>query len=249
LGAGNTFSDRVRTEQCFIPTKHSYLGSGYFSRVYQAEMTKTRYGLAPGAAVAVKELHPHFHVDPLAEVSKYVTLSKQPEFVHLVHVFRDPVAGSTSLVFKLCEGGNLEEHIKAAEAPYTEAAIIRTAHTLVRALRFLADNDLVHTDISCRNLFLTDRSGALDIRIGDFGCAVWTRNGSDSIHQNSVNLAPETVVVGGKHTIASDVFSAGCVLLTLMTRIHPRDMEQQRKTFASLGESELAALFKYAWIN
>nr|POE62635.1 mitogen-activated protein kinase kinase kinase 4 [Quercus suber] len=110
----------------------------------------------------------------------------------LVKILMDDVTLQTSLLFELCDQGNMEQEIlrrKMIPSKYHEDAIWIHCSALVKALAFLHEgvdldrpdikvqgwNTIAHLDIKPSNIFLSSQGAKGDVPrlvLGDFGCAV-----------------------------------------------------------------------------
>src|SRR6185437_8013249 len=101
----------------------------------------------------------------------------------------------------------------------TEFELLCCASQLAAGLSALHEAGIIHRDIAARNIFLSeaaDKSGAIVLKIGDFGQAKYIGDQKTSSDMaDRVELAPE-IKSGQEHDKRSDVYSLGVVLCELM---------------------------------
>ncbi len=89
-----------------------------------------------------------------------------PNILHIEKVFQ--VGSKFYLVFPLCTGGELYEHI-VQRGHFTEFDAARITHDLIDGLYALHKNDILHLDIKPENLLFETSDDNAVIKITDFG--------------------------------------------------------------------------------
>ncbi|GAX78052.1 hypothetical protein CEUSTIGMA_g5494.t1 [Chlamydomonas eustigma] len=97
----------------------------------------------------------------------------------------------------------------------SQVFVCRIAQQILEALKFLKDQDIIHTDLKPENIMLkaTDRS---KIKLVDFGSAYLSRETMLSYIQSRFYRAPE-VMLGLPYSLPIDMWSFACILAELHT--------------------------------
>ena len=112
--------------------------------------------------------------------------------------------------------------------------IQRISTQLIDALIYLKKKEVIHRDLKPANiLFLTDQTGTLStIKIIDFGVAIslnpaYTTDLFENKTVGTLNyMAPEQLI--GKESYASDAYSLGAIMYTLLTGRVPLPLEEAK---------------------
>jgi serine/threonine-protein kinase len=189
------------------------LGRGAFGEVWLAESSAT------GVRVAVKILH-NLEGDALDRFRREVRLLAENldnRFVVDI-VGHDLYATPPHVVMEYCEGGSLRRWVGPPCAPKTAAWALSCA---VQGLEGIHRAGGYHRDIKPDNLLLAKGPGGRWIvKVSDFGLARTPDTNStpmtDSPRGTLAYMARE-VLIGGRHTPASDVYSLGVTGMELLT--------------------------------
>ncbi|CAM5796312.1 protein kinase domain-containing protein [Rhizobacter fulvus] len=167
--------------------------------------------------VAVKLMHPEAAADALA-VGEWLREARSVSRLthpNIVPVFEADLHGTQPyLVFEYVPGPTLAQHLKARGAlPATEACSMMTG--VLDALQAAHLAGIVHRDLKPSNI-LVDASGRA--RVMDFGIAARLDDPGalDQIVGTPGYMSPEATR-GGAPTAAMDVFSAGLVLVEMLS--------------------------------
>ena len=180
------------------------------------------YDLLLRRQVAIKVLRPQFAADDefvqrfYQEAQAAARLS-HPKIVNTYDVGENE--GTNYIVQEYVPGETLAELI-ARQGKLPQAAAIRYAQQILRALAAAHRADLLHRDIKPSNILITPDD---DVRVADFGLAgaAETRgSGSDAIMGSIPYCAPE-VLSGDAVTEAADLYSVGVVLYEMLTGVKP----------------------------
>jgi len=71
-------------------------------------------------------------------------------------------------------GGNLYEYLKKAKEPVDWRIRSKWAKQIAETLKFLHEKGVIHRDLRCVNILLTEK---MDVRISDFGISLWKGSG------------------------------------------------------------------------
>ncbi len=165
-----------------------------------------------------------------AETLKALSHPAIPRYLDYVELNTDNGKGF-ALVQTYVEGQSLEEHLKAGRS-FSEPEVRQLAKDLLEILVYLHGRQppVIHRDIKPSNILLTNRSGNSvgQVYLVDFG-SVQTRAGSVGKTFTVVGTygyMPQEQF-GGRTVPASDLYSLGATLITLVTGTHPADLPQQ----------------------
>lgn len=210
------------------------IGRGAFSRVYVATNECT------GAEVALKTMSLPRHGDEFARLVREIQIMEglnSPSIIRLHGCISLP-RGGLALELEYVEGHTLEEWIDLHGAVSQEAAVLVWAG-MVDAVAHAHARGVLHRDIKPANVLLTEDGRA---KLTDFGLG---RRAQDPRLETSCRgalvgtpcyMAPE-VVRGESATPASDVWSLGVVLHTLLTGDRPFRGDSLDALSTSIGKS------------
>lgn len=124
------------------------------------------------------------------------------------------------IALDLCRGGNLRLHLRRGLV--TAADMPRIGEQLRAALAAVHTAGAVHRDVKPANILVRGRQAGAPVALADFGLAVGhdprraaTNAGTLRYLAPELRRAPSTAPRGARATPASDLFSAGVVLLEL----------------------------------
>lgn len=210
-----------------------HLGSGAFGDVYLA-----RHRFMGLQALKVFSLN-----NGLNALEEAFLLSKlgHPNIVRMFEANEFTHDGANYGYFSMeyVEGGTLHD-ILGNNVPIAERICLGNNILSGLAFAHLQTPPIIHRDISPTNILIDNWNGSLRAKIADFGLAkhVDPESLAASAGGKYVYMAPESFL--GKHSTATDVYSAGIVLFELLTGRHPFQIALS----VSATSTELAAVVR-----
>lgn len=189
--------------------KLNRIGEGTYGIVYRARDTKN------DKVVALKKVRMEHEKDGLPvsglrEIS--VLLSCRHEnIVHLREVVVGRSLESIFLAMEYCEQ-DLASLLDNMQAPFSESQVKCIVLQVLKGLRYLHHNFIVHRDLKVSNLLMTDKGC---VKIADFGLARWFGLPLKPMTPRVVTLwyrAPELLLQAKTQTTSVDMWAAGCIL-------------------------------------
>lgn len=193
--------------------KLNRIGEGTYGIVYRALDKKT------DSVVALKKVRMEHEKDGLPvsglrEIS--VLLSCRHEnIVQLKEVVVGRSLESIFLSMEYCEQ-DLASLLDNMKTPFTESQVKCIMLQVLRGLRYLHRNFIVHRDLKVSNLLMTDKGC---VKIADFGLARWFGLPVRPMTPRVVTLwyrAPELLLQARTQTTSVDMWAAGCILGELL---------------------------------
>jgi len=181
------------------------------------------------------------------EVDVNLTLD-HPNIVKLFNVFED--RQYVYLVFELCQGHDLED---IGGAPLSLSSVGFIMDKLLKALRYLHEQCIVHRDVKPSNLVLKNRDVPLEnnaIKLIDFGMAGRCTPGQKSLKTvggTPFYVAPE-IWRRDMYDEKCDIWSAGVTMYELLSTVLPfagEDVAEQ----SMLVTTEDVTFDYYTWKN
>lgn len=214
----------------FYPIKE--LGSGSFGRVFHAFDMKT------GQSVAIKLLEETSPESIQRFIREARILFQQIENPYIVN-FLDANLNRIPpyIVMEYCDGGSLRKWVENRR-PWRDvaAALLHASQGLVA----IHDTRGFHRDIKPDNLLLSQgRSGALVVKVGDFGLAQVPSENSimtDYGRGTHAYLAPEVFRIG-KFSRKADIYALGLTGIELL--VGKREPEQLQSVDCPVALKEL----------
>ncbi|KAK9880999.1 hypothetical protein WA026_014342 [Henosepilachna vigintioctopunctata] len=193
--------------------KLNRIGEGTYGIVYRAKDTST------DKIVALKKVRMDQERDgiPVSSLREIQVLlnCRHENIVHLKEVVVGKSLESIFLAMEYCEQ-DLASLLDNMQAPFTESQVKCIMLQVLRGLRYLHHNFVVHRDLKVSNLLMTDKGC---VKIADFGLARWFGVPLRPMTPHVVTLwyrAPELLLQAPTQTTSVDMWAAGCILGELL---------------------------------
>ncbi|KAJ3350144.1 Serine/threonine-protein kinase plk4 [Kappamyces sp. JEL0680] len=165
---------------------------------------------------------------------------RNPSILELLNYFEDDEY--VYLVMELCSNGNLYDYLKAGRSRsvtigakrIAEDQVRSVALQLVNGLLYLHSNGIIHRDLKLSNLLLNDK---YQLKIADFGLAVklLDAHSEQKTMCGTPNYISPEIVSRLPYGLSSDVWSLGCMLVTLLTGSPPFQSHQVKNTLEKVA--------------
>lgn len=150
------------------------------------------------------------------EIALHESLPVHPSILQFEHSFED--ATNVYILTEFCPGSTLFTYLQNNYPTGISESQARPIFlSLVQAVSFLHLHGILHRDLKLTNVLLTD---TLQVRLADFGLATKLSDVSQDQEMTMCGtpnyISPE-IVRRLPYGLASDVWSMGCILVTLLT--------------------------------
>uniref|UniRef100_UPI00398F5FB7 cyclin-dependent kinase 10 isoform X2 n=1 Tax=Pristiophorus japonicus TaxID=55135 RepID=UPI00398F5FB7 len=203
LGRGRSVKEFVKLNR---------IGEGTYGIVYRAHDTKSDEIVALKKVRMDKE-RDGIPISSLREINLLLKL-RHPNIVELKEVVVGNHLDSIFLVMGYCEQ-DLASLLENMQSPFSEAQVKCISLQLLKGLRYLHENFIIHRDLKVSNLLMTDK-GCVKI---DFGLARAYGVPLKPMTPKVVTLwyrAPELLLGTKTQTTAIDMWAVGCILAELL---------------------------------
>ncbi|KAG4077298.1 hypothetical protein HA402_009927 [Bradysia odoriphaga] len=194
--------------------KLNRIGEGTYGIVYRARDTSNN------EIVALKKVRMDQEKDglPVSGLREIHILKKcsHENIVRLKEVVVGRSLESIFLAMEYCEQ-DLASLLDNMTTPFSESQVKCIVLQVLKGLKYLHSNFIVHRDLKVSNLLLTERTGA--VKIADFGLARYFGIPPKPMTPHVVTLwyrAPELLLGSTSHNTPIDMWAVGCILGELL---------------------------------
>ncbi|KAJ3392903.1 hypothetical protein HDU92_008125 [Lobulomyces angularis] len=205
---------------------NSELGRGAFGIVYSAIRK------SDGRKVAIKKIDKekmrrnNVLNRVLSEIKIHSSLS-HPSIIRLLAVFTNE-----QYIFMVMEIGTIDLYRYIDEnGPITEKQLRPLLKDLIDGLLYLHSKNIIHRDLKLSNLLLTKNH----LKIADFGLAVKLSQQEQKTLCGTPNYISPEIVKRQPYGLASDAWSLGCMIVTLLTGSPPFECDEVKNTLQNVA--------------
>lgn len=207
------------------------LGKGGFAYVYRARPETGGHDVA--MKVINKGLIKNEELKRRVEKEAEIHSSLNHEsIIKLYEFFKEH--NCVFLVLELCEKGTLTQYMDERGYPFSESEARDMLRQVVDGIIYLHSKNIMHRDLSPRNLLLT-RNGK--VKIADFGLAADTEDKHKTLCGTPNFMSPE-VATRSLYGPEVDVWSLGCLLYHLLVGKPPFDATGVKRTLTNVVREE-----------
>ncbi|WFD01132.1 mitogen-activated protein kinase kinase kinase [Malassezia yamatoensis] len=223
--------------------KGALIGAGSFGKVFLGMNAKT------GLLMAVKQVElpngdeaTNFRRKKMTQsLEDEIALLKTIQHPNIVHYLDSYAEGDFLNIFlEYVPGGSVVALLRNYGA-FEEQLVQNFVRQILHGLAFLHVQGIVHRDIKGANILVDNKGG---VKISDFGISkkvesglLIESHGKRGMLQGSVFwMAPE-VVKQTCHTLKADIWSLGCLVVEMLTAVHPWPKLDQMQALFQIGKS------------
>jgi serine/threonine protein kinase len=210
------------------------IGEGGMARVYRHELPRV-------GTIAFKRFSSGIDAEQMKREAAAIFRLRHPNIVHLYGICVEP--GYVGLVLEMVDGCSLDMHIYTKPQPtkFSKDRALKIFQQILVGLEFIHSQNHLHLDIKSANVLLTADER---VKLSDFGTAQELRMTMAMLTRSpELTLrwaAPERLLTTAVLSPAVDVYSAGMVLVEMMTGEVPfPDVSVFQLTQAILVEKKL----------
>eukprot|EP00897_Mesotaenium_endlicherianum_P001209 jgi/Mesen1/1115/ME000123S00288 len=170
------------------------------------------------------------------EVATMEALVGHPSIVALKGIYEDKE--NVHLIMELCEGGDLYERIKST-GRYNESKAARACRSIVKALKYCRSKNILHRDLKPENIFLRSKESDTDLRVSDFGIAVFVKPGQTLSQPAGTTFYVAPEVLDKCYHLQADMWSAGVVLYTMLSGYPPFWAPDDKGVYAAIRSGKV----------
>eukprot|EP01112_Ceratiomyxa_fruticulosa_P001702 TRINITY_DN11865_c0_g1_i1.p1 TRINITY_DN11865_c0_g1~~TRINITY_DN11865_c0_g1_i1.p1 ORF type:complete len:975 (-),score=191.55 TRINITY_DN11865_c0_g1_i1:18-2942(-) len=185
--------------------KGKVIGAGAFGQVLQADWNGVHVAMKCVASDKLTELKEEAHI-----LQKLL----HPNIVQFFGLYEDPNDNRLYIVTEFMPNGSLDKVLKApnAKSTITPQIILKMCRDCAAGMALLENNQIVHCDLSCRNLLVNIKYGYL-VKITDFGLSRSSENSTiDKFTALPIKWCSPETIKDLRFTSKSDVWSFGVVV-------------------------------------
>ena len=170
---------------------------------------------------------------------EFLSTLKHPNIIQYLGTWTDPDTGQLVLLMELLDS-DLTSFLEQAPGPLPFHKQVNICHDIALALAFLHSRDIVHRDLSGKNILMI---GDVRTKVTDFGMATFISLSPQQLNRQpspttcpgtEVYMPPEALLVSEQRSAAGrnglekiDSFSFGVITLQILTRKSPNPGRRQ----------------------
>ncbi|KAJ3089624.1 hypothetical protein HK102_005907, partial [Quaeritorhiza haematococci] len=190
------------------------LGEGAFGAVFKAVLKQT------GAVLAIKEVLIG-KVNDRESIQREINMLRQCSHKNTVQYYGSILVDDCIWILTdYCGAGSITDCIEITGSTFTEQQTTVVLAAAVEALAFLHGRNIIHRDVKCANILLTDDA---EVKIADFGVSeklTQTVGFRNSIVGTPYWMSPE-VITGSDYGTEADIWSLGITAIEMTEGVPP----------------------------
>ena len=113
-------------------------------------------------------------------------------------------------------GGELYKRLKKIKR-YQERDAALLTHNLLRSLKYMHDQNIIHRDLKLENVLLKEKQNHYKIKLADFGLSTFSTNIELFKHCGTPGYIAPEVLQDKKYDTQADMFSVGVICFSLLS--------------------------------
>ena len=186
------------------------LGSGAFGSVYKVKR-KEDSKIYAMKIVKISLLGTKERENALNEIRILYSLA-HPNIIGYKEAFYDENSKTLNIVMEYADDGDLESKInynKMNKLFFDESTIWKISIQILKGLKYLHDNNIIHRDLKSANIFLM-KNGL--IKIGDLNVSKLSKIGSANTHTGTPYYSSPEIWIDKPYNNKTDIWSVGCII-------------------------------------
>ena len=186
------------------------LGSGAFGSVYKVKR-KEDSKIYAMKIVKISLLGAKERENALNEIRILYSLA-HPNIIGYKEAFYDENSKTLNIVMEYADDGDLESKInynKMNKLFFDESTIWKISIQILKGLKYLHDNNIIHRDLKSANIFLM-KNGL--IKIGDLNVSKLSKIGSANTHTGTPYYSSPEIWIDKSYNNKTDIWSVGCII-------------------------------------
>lgn len=214
------------------------LGKGHYGCVRECMHRETRRILA----VKSIEKSKIRRIDHLRREVYLLHKMNHISIMEMIDCYED--ASHVHIVTERYTGGELFDKISEATRPegcFSERKVATIIKSLLEAVAYLHDNDIVHRDIKPENILFESPKEDAPIRLIDFGLSRKHKKGEEPMNNpvgTAYYMAPE--LLGGSYDRSCDMWSVGTIVYILLCGYPPFNGDTDPDIFKSIKKGKFS---------
>ncbi|KAI8621193.1 kinase-like domain-containing protein [Chytriomyces sp. MP71] len=214
------------------------IGRGGFAVVHQAvSKHKDSYGAEVAIKMIDKAVMTRSNLSSRVQTELQIHSNLSHPSILQLHTYFES-ASHVYLVTELCPHGELYRYIQGrTNGHLTEAEARGALEEIVKGVLYLHSLGIIHRDLKLSNVLLTRD---YHLKIADFGLAVKlnTPEGEQKTMCGTPNYISPEIVSRLPYGLSSDLWSLGCLMVTILTGKPPFDSQAVKSTLDKVARVE-----------
>ena len=163
----------------------------------------------------------HEHPEALVASLRSWSRLDHPNIVRAVDHYKGPKIGQITMLMEAAGGGDFDNIVKSTRTP-DYALIGKLMYQSLKAVKYVNDKGIVHSDIKPENIMLSTKcsSGDCHAKLADFGVSCWERKDCRGMCGTPLFMSPEMCTSNNRHK-SDDAWALGVTLHRMLYKKFP----------------------------